>query len=73
MMSDYEYLPREQLTALDDGGTVHRPTGVDPFPGVAVAEGKPTAFDIAEGIVQLYGVQFAREVAAHVQRWGEWK
>lgn len=30
--------PVETLTAIDDGGTVHRRNGADPYPGVTVAE-----------------------------------
>jgi len=30
--------PVSTLTALDDGGTVHRRDGSDPWPGVVVAE-----------------------------------
>lgn len=33
-----EELDLSTLTALDDGGTVHRADGADPWPGVCVAE-----------------------------------
>ncbi len=34
----YVHTPVSTLTAIDDGGTVHRRDGSDPWPGVVVAE-----------------------------------
>lgn len=34
----YASAPVSTLTAIDDGGTVHRRDGSDPWPGVCVAE-----------------------------------
>lgn len=62
------------LTALDDGGTQHRQDGADPHLGVLVAEADVvTPFDVAEVIVQRRGVNFAKQVAEEIRRWGEWK
>lgn len=91
--------PVETLTAIDDGGTVHRRNGADPYHGVTVpvfcdgcqlpadicrCEDVPfalppdpidgadndTPFDVAERVVKVWGVPFAKEVAAHIERWG---
>lgn len=92
--------PAETLTALDDGGTVHRQNGADPYHGVEVATysyteefdddvpfalppdphldtlGEPvepgdTPFDVAGRIVVRFGVDYARQVAEEITRWGE--
>ena len=32
-----------------------------------------TPFDVAERVVKVWGVPFAKEVAGHIERWGEWQ
>ncbi len=48
--------PESTLTAIDDGGTVHRNDGSDPWPGVCVAEAGMTWHKFAGGCLEAFGV-----------------
>lgn len=41
----------------------------DPVEG----EANDTPFDVAERIVERFGVDYARQVAEEITRWGEWQ